>query len=196
MGSSKNKAADQAAAAEAQRTANINRSVQSINAAYDDPRRQADIADFLGATRSFYRQNLDREKAVQDRSLKFALARSGQTGGSLAVDQSRRLGEQYLSGVLSADRQAQAQANALRDADEQSRLGLISLAQGGGDLTSGASRAGQSMLANMTGASAQRNADFLGSVFGGTAGFYENSRNAAAARRGQNDVRQWLYGGG
>lgn len=196
MGSGSSSSTNKAAQAEGLRQSNINRAVGQINQTYNNPAREAEIGDFLGAARSFYRQNLDREKAVQDRSLKFAMARSGLTGGSASVDATRRLGEQYQQGVLAADRQAQSDAQALRDADEQSRMNLISLAQSGADLTTGGARAAQSLRSNLAGARAQMNADALSDVFGGMAGVYDASRNAAAERRGNRDVYNLLYQAG
>lgn len=193
MGSGTSDSTTKAAQAEGLRQSNIGRAIGQINAIYDNPRRGAEIDDFLAASRSFYRQNLDREKAIQDRSLRFALARSGLTGGSTAVDQNRLLGEQYQRGVLAADRQAQADAQALRSADEQSRMNLISLAQSGADLTGGAGRAAQAMRANLSGAAGQRKADALGDVFGGLASFYDQSRQLAAERRGNRDIYSLLY---
>lgn len=187
-GGGNNKAATQAAQAEGLRQANITRNVGMVNQAYSNPQREADINDFLGATRSFYRQNLDRQKGTADRSLKFAMARSGLSGGSAAVDANRLLGENYQQGVLSADRLAQKAANDLRMADDQSRMNMISLAQSGADMTTGGARAAEQLRANLAGANASLNADSLGNVFGGLAAMYEMSRNKAAERRGARDM--------
>ncbi|KRG39093.1 hypothetical protein ARC78_14840 [Stenotrophomonas pictorum JCM 9942] len=192
-GGGSSKATNKATQAEGLRQANINRSVQQINQIYGSPQREADINDFLGASRSFYRQNLDRQKDTADRSLKFAMARNGQTGGSVAVDANRQLGQDYQQGVLSADRLAQSAANELRNADEQSRMNMISLAQSGADLTAGGARAAQMLQANLAGANASLTTNALGDVFGGLSKIYENSRNAAAERRGNRDIYNLLY---
>lgn len=189
-------ATNKATQAENLRQSNINRSVQQINQIYGSPQREADINDFLGASRSFYRQNLDRQKATADRSLKFAMARNGQTGGSVSVDANRQLGEDFQRGVLSADRLAQGAANDLRNADEQSRMNLISLAQSGADTTTGGSRAAESLRANLAGANASLTSDALGDVFGGLSKIYETSRNNAAERRGNRDIYNLLYTAG
>lgn len=190
------KATNKANQAEGLRQSNINRSVQQINQIYGSPQREADINDFLSASRSFYRQNLDRQKATADRSLKFAMARNGQTGGSVSVDANRQLGEDFQRGVLSADRLAQGAANDLRNADEQSRMNLISLAQSGADTTTGGARAAESLRANLAGANASLTTDALGDVFGGLSKVYENSRNNAAERRGNRDIYNLLYTAG
>ncbi|TDB26856.1 hypothetical protein ATCM_03885 [Stenotrophomonas sp. ATCM1_4] len=192
-GGGSSKATNKATQAENLRQANIGRNVDLVNQVYGSPQREADYNDFLGASRSFYRQNLDRQKATADRSLKFAMARNGLAGGSASVDANRRLGEDFQQGVLSADRLAQKAVNDLRNADEQSRLNMISLAQSGGDMTTGGMRAAQQLQANLAGARAGMNADALGDVFSGLSSIYETSRNNAAERRGNRDIYNLLY---
>ncbi|MGN0862489.1 MAG: hypothetical protein ACI4N1_04150 [Stenotrophomonas koreensis] len=193
MGSSSSSSTNKAAQAEGLRQANIDRSVQQINQIYGSPKREADINDFLGASRSFYRQNLDRQKQSADRSLKFAMARNGQTGGSVAVDANRLLGENFQQGVLNADRLAQSAANDLRNADEQSRMNMISLAQSGADMTAGSSRAAQLLRSNLAGANAQLNADSLGDVFSGIGTIAKTSRDQADVRRANRDFYNLYY---
>ena len=191
--SSSSKATNQAKQAEGMRQENINRSVGQINQIYGSPQREADINDFLGATRSFYGNELERQKGSADRSLKFAMARSGLTGGSASVDANRTLGENYQQGILNADRLAQSAASDLRSADEQSRMNLISLAQSGADTTTGAAQAASALRTNLGGANAQLKADALGNVFGGLANIYTKSQETAAERRGNRDVYGLLY---
>lgn len=193
MGSSSSSSTNKAAQAEGLRQANIDRSVQQINQIYSSPKREADINDFLGASRSFYRQNLDRQKQSADRSLKFAMARNGMTGGSAAVDANRLLGENFQQGVLNADRLAQSAASDLRNADEQSRMNMISLAQSGADMTAGSNRAAQQLRSNLAGANAQLNADSLGDVFSGIGTIAKTSRDQADVRRANRDFYNLYY---
>ena len=192
-GGGDNGATNRATQAENLKQANIGRNVNLVNQVYGSPQREADINDFLGASRSFYRQNLDKQKATADRSLKFAMARNGQTGGSASIDANRQLGQDYQHGVLSADRLAQRAVSGLRDADEQSRMNMISLAQSGADMTTGGMRAAQQLQANLAGANANLTTDALGDVFGGLSKVYETSRNNAAERRGNRDIYNLLY---
>jgi hypothetical protein len=193
MGGESNKSAKEAQRAEAARQGNIASSVSAINQAYGNPQRAADINDFLGATRSFYTNELGRQKTTADRSLKFAMARSGLTGGSASVDANRTLGENYQQGVLNADRLAQSSANDLRTADEQSRLNLIAMAQNGLDATTGASQAATALQNNLAGRQSSIKADALGDVFGGLSSIYTKSKETAAERRGNRDVYNLLY---
>ena len=180
-----------AAQAEALRQNNINAAVDQINSIYGSASRQADINDFLNASRTFYTNELEKQKGVADRSLKFAMARNGLSGGSAAVDANRTLGENYQQGILNADRLAQAAAADLQNADETSRMNLISQASTGLGLTSGAQQAAQALQSNLQSSRGTMKADALGDVFGGLANIFTNSQNAAEERRGARN----LYGG-
>jgi len=189
-----NKAGEEANRMEQQRRANIANTTSRINDAYRNPQREADIAGFLDATRQFYRGDLDRQHQVTQRGLKFALARSGLTGGSVAADQGRTLGEDYQRGILQADRLAQGHANDLRNADEQTRMNLISMAQNGIDDTGAGMQAAQLMQANLAGAQSQLKANTLGDVFGGFGTLIKHSRDAAESRRANRDFYHLFYG--
>lgn len=184
MGGGSNGSATKAAQEESWRQANIDQAVNQINGIYGGAARQAEIDDFLQASRSFYSKELERQKGVADRSLRFAMARNGLTGGTASIDANRTLGENYQSGILSADRLAQQAAADLRTADDTSRMNLISQASTGMGLTSGAQQAAQAMQANLQSSRGGMKADALGDVFGGLSTIFTNSRNAAEERRG------------
>ncbi len=184
MGGGSNGSATKAAQEESWRQNNIDQAVNQINGIYGGAARKAEIDDFLAATRSFYSKELERQKGVADRSLRFAMARNGLTGGTASIDANRTLGENYQSGILSADRLAQQAAADLRTADDTSRMNLISQASTGMGLTSGAQQAAQAMQANLESGRGAMKADALGDVFGGLANIYTNSKNMADERRG------------
>src|ERR1700741_4382818 len=108
MSSPSSKAANEANRAEQARQTAIKNTQGAVNQVFDNPKRQGEIADFVNATREFYGQDLSKQKATNDRELKFALARGGLTGGSTQVDQQRHLGEDYQRGLLEVDRKARA----------------------------------------------------------------------------------------
>lgn len=189
-------AADRAARQEAERQARIAGNVKMINGVYDSSNRQREINDFLGASRSFYRQNLDKQHDAADRSLRFSMARNGLTGGSASVDANRQLGQDYQQGILSADRLAQSAANQLRTADEQSRMNMISLAQSGADMTAGSNQALNSLQNNLSGARSQLSADALGDLFSGVGTIAKNSRDQAETRRANKDFYNLFYSPG
>jgi len=189
-----NKAGEEANRMEQQRRTNIANTTARINDAYRNPQREADIAGFLDATRQFYRGDLDRQHQATQRGLKFALARSGLIGGSVAADQGRTMGEDYQRGILQADRLAQGHANDLRNADEQTRMNLISMAQNGIDDAGAGMQAAQLMQANLAGAQSQLKANTLGDVFGGFGTLIKHSRDAAESRRANRDFYNLFYG--
>lgn len=191
--SSGSSAANQAAQAEGWRNSNINRAVGQINDIYGSPSRERGIDDFLGATRSLYGNELNRQKKTADRSLKFAMARSGLSGGSASVDANRTLGEDYQQGVLNAERLAQTATSNLRNADEASRQALIAQAASGYGLTSGAQQSASAMQNNLQSAQGGLTASSLGDIFGGLNDIYTRSRESAADRRGFRDVYGLLY---
>jgi hypothetical protein len=195
-GGSSNSSQRAAEQAERERQARISASVGRINSAYDNPARAAQIQDFLGATRQFYMDDLNRQKGDTDRNLKFAMARSGLSGGSVAIDNAKQVGKDYLRGVVEADRQAQSSAADLRAQDEQSRLNLISLAQQGMDATTANSRSLSALQNNLQAGRATATAQGIGSAFSGFADLYRRSQEEAARRRGEKYVYGTFYGPG
>lgn len=201
MGGGGNNAQKQAERQERERQAAITQSVGQINNVFDNPGRKKEIDDFFGATRDYYMQDLNRQKTTNDRDLKFSLARSGQTGGSLAVDQNRRAGEDFNRGILDADRRAQSAAADLRTQDEQARMNLIAMAQSGLDATTASQQSANAMRNNLAAGKATSTAQGLGDAFGGFGEFFKRSREQAANRQGYRDYELLFkpgfgYGGG
>lgn len=192
-GGSNDSAQRAAEQAERERQARIAASVGQINAAFDNPNRARELADYLGATRTFYMDDLNRQKGETDRGLKFAMARSGLTGGSVAIDNARRVGEDYTRGALEADRRAQSSVADLRAQDEQSRLQLIQMAQSGLDATTASSRSFEALRSNLQAGRATSTAQGLGDAFGSFANIYRRSQEEAARRRGEQYVYGTLY---
>lgn len=188
MGSSGggNRAQQQAEQAERERQAQINQTTSQINALFDSPERQAQISDFQRAMQDLYQQDLARQHEGASRDLKFALARSGLTGGSRQVDANRDLGEMYQRGVLEAERKAQGAAANLRGEDERARANLTSMAMTGLSATNAANQAASAMRTSLEGARAGAMADSLGDLFGGIAEVRRRSEEDAARRRADN----------
>lgn len=181
---------------ERERQARIANTTHRINAAYDAPERQAQYADFTKALRDHYTNDANRQQAIAGRNLKFAMARSGNVGGSVDVDAKRTLGEEYTQGILTAENKAQGALGDLKAQDETSRLNLIQLAQSGLDSTTAATRAGAQIQASAQGAKSDALAKGLGDVFGTTAGIYKQQQENDARRRGQTAPVGSLYGRG
>jgi hypothetical protein len=172
-----------------QEQAAIKQSQSQINAVFDNPQRQADIDDFVNATRQYYQQDLDKQKAQADRQLTFALAKAGLTGGSEQVDQQEQLGESYAKGQLAAEQKALGAGASLQDADEQARQRLIALATSGLGATDAGMQSAEAMRTDLQAAKAQANADTLGDVF---STFNNFSKNVNTAQQ-QRDAYKQLY---
>lgn len=166
---------------------------RSVNAAFDSPERQSQYADFIKALRENFMLDATRQKGVADRRLKFANARSGNTGGSVAVDSNRRLGEEFTKGILGAENLAQGSLSDLKADDEASRQSLIGMIRSGADATTASSRMMQMQSSNALGAKSRAVTNGLGDIFSGTSDVYLRSEDAAARRRGMRDAQQSLY---
>lgn len=189
MPSSNDSAQRAAQAQQQQQQADIAASQAQINSVFNSPQRQADINDFVNATRQFYQQDLDKQKATADRSLKFALAKSGLTGGSEQVDQQEQLGESYAKGQLQAEHKALGAGASLQDADEQARQRLIALATSGLDSTNAGMQSAQALQTGLQAARSSVDANALGNVF---STFNDFSKNVDAAQQ-QRDAYKQLY---
>jgi hypothetical protein len=194
MGSSSNSAQRAAQQAEDARIAAIRQTQSRVNQVFDSPQRQADIADAVSANRDLGLQGLDEDKSLQDRQLKFALARNGLVGGSTQIDQSAELGRQYNKGVLEVDRRSRAVGADIEASDQDARARLIQLATSGLDATTAASQAAAGLRTNLEAARSANNVSDIG-AFGGTfAEFLNQSREASQRRRANQETGFNLYG--
>lgn len=186
MGSSSNKAQREAQAAEQQRSADIARTQRQIETIYSNPRRENDILDLIAATRQYQTRDLDKANASAGRNLKFAMARTGKTGGSVDVDKHRQLGQDYLREAANVERRAQAAGTALRNADQQSKLGLFSMAQQGLDMTTATRQASEAMRNNLANQKADAANVDMNNAFSSLADVYKNSKEQAGAAKAEH----------
>lgn len=187
MSSPKNRAAEDAQRAEQARLAKITQTQGRINQVFNDPRRQAEIDQFVSGIRELKMGDLNEQKAEADRELKFALARGGQVGGSTQRDQQFELGRGFQKGVLDIDQQALGAGANLQAADQEARGRLISLATTGLDATTGAQQAAASMRSSIEAGRSAAQAQGLSNFFGGVSEFARSSREAADKRRALKD---------
>lgn len=187
MSSPSNRAANEANRAEQARQASIAGTQGRVNEVFNSPGRAADIADFVGATRDFLTQDLNRQKGDADRELKFALARGGLVGGSTQRDQQKTFGEDYARGLLGVERNALGAGAGLEAADQDARARLISLATSGIDTTTAAEQSAAAMRTNLATSQSTMQAQGMGDIFGGVKKFADRARDAAERRRGLSD---------
>lgn len=195
MGSN-NSAANAANAADAARQAQIQQSIDSINRAYSNPQRQAQYDQYGNELSKYYTGQVNEQEATNARNLKFAMARSGLTGGSAAVDANTQLQKDYTKGLLQASQQAQAGKASLQQSDINAKNQLISLAQQGGNIGTIPQQVSQAQSAALGTAQNYGNANSLGNLFAGTAQIYQNEQTAAANRKAQTSPIGSLYGSG
>lgn len=195
MGSSSNRASDQARQAELERQMKTAQSVAAINRAYENPKRAADIADYQTAVQSFLNTQLNRDKQGTDRDIRFAMARNGLSGGSADVDANRAAAEAYQQGILEATRRAQGAGASLRAQDQQAKNNLIALAQSGMDATTAAQQAAEGIRVNLANARADVGQQTIGNTFAKFADLYKSSQEQRGKREAQRyGMAQGLYG--
>lgn len=183
MGGGSNNAQREAQAAESQRQASIAYTQGRINDVFSSPQREADISDYVGGLRQYYQQDLDRQKADADRSLKFALARTGQVGGSTQVDQQARFATDYAKALLQTNQKAEQAGAELRANDQDARSRLISLATSGLDATTGAQMAAQSLRAGLESSKGAAMSQGLGQMFQAYDQYNQATQDAKARQR-------------
>jgi hypothetical protein len=181
-----------AAELEAQRQARITKNVSDINSAYAGRERQ--YADFAKALQTKYTGDLSRQYADANRNLKFELAGSGLTGGSVAADKGRDLGREMAEGTTAVQSKVNQAEAGLRSQDENARTQLIALAQAGGDIGNAAGQTSSMLQANLQGANGA--AASLGDIFGSTAATYKTLQEARNLRRGLTSSYEQVYGSG
>lgn len=191
-----NSAANAANAANAAQQKSIQDSVGQITAAYSNPNRAAEYANYNKNLSNYYTGQVNNQEAINARNLKFANARSGLTGGSAAVDSNTQLQKDYTQGLLNASQAATAGTSALEQSDINAKNQLIGLAQQGNFTGAIPSQIAQEQNASLQASQNYGTANSLGNVFAGTAGIYQNEQIAAANRKAQTSPIGSLYGTG
>lgn len=195
MGGGSDDAQQQADANERERQAQITAATGNVNKVFDDPARQAQVDKLSSDTTKFYTDDLNQQQAKNALQLKFALARGGQTGGSVQADQGQKLGEDYLKGVVEASRRGQAAGADLKASDEQARVNLLAMAQSGLDATTASSRATSALQNDLESSQASSTSSALGNSFADLSDVYQRSQDAKALRQGQKYDYGTLYKG-
>jgi hypothetical protein len=190
----KNNAADAANAANAATQAQIQKSVGQIDAAYSNPNRTNQYAQYGANLKNYYTGQVNNQEAVNARNLNFANARSGLTGGSAAVDSNTQLQQDYTKGLIEASKAATTGESALQQADINSKNQMIGLAQQGNYTGALPAMAAQAQSAALSGAQGYGQANTLNNLFAGTQGVAQNEATAAANRKAQVNPFGSYYG--
>lgn len=179
--------------ADAQKQAAIAKGTSAVDAAFNNPQREADINAFQNATQGLYRQNLDKQQTAASLQNKFALARNGQVGGSVAVDHNKLLADDYNTGILKITQAANQAGARVRSADQSTQQNLQGLVQSGLDSGSAATQALTAMKSNIGAQQAAIDPTAVGDVFGGLGDFYNTSQQTKAYNDA-NKATGALYG--
>lgn len=192
-GGGSNSAQKEADAAEKQRQQQIAQSTAAINGIFNDPARTAQYDKLGKDTTAYYTSQLDRQNADAQRKLTFALARSGNSGGSLQADEGKKLGEDYERGIIQATQKGEAAKADLMGQDESQKQSLLAMAQAGLDATTAGSDAASALRSTLQSSQANSTAQSLSDMFGDVSSIYQTSKDAADARRGMKYGYQGLY---
>jgi hypothetical protein len=189
-----NSAANAANAANADRQNQINASIAQITSAYASPQRQAQIDQYGQQVGNYLTGQVNAQEATNARNLKFAMARSGLTGGSANVDANTQLSKDYSTALLQASQQAQNAKASLQQSDISAKNQLIGLAQNGSYIGQIPTQIAQAQSASLGAAQNFANPQALGNLFANTAQIYNNEQTASANRRAQASPIGSLYG--
>lgn len=173
-------AAAQAQQQQQQQQQAINSQIQQINSAFAN--RQSQYNNYLTALNQSYQTQLNLQQSQASRGLKFALARNGMTGSSVAADQGAELQRENAQGQITAEEQAQAKLAGLESSDVATKNQMISLAEAGGNIGNAAQQTATALQANIQNAQQNLGPNTLGQVFGGVSNTV-NSLNTGAQQR-------------
>lgn len=127
--------------------------------------RDAEYQRIRDSVLAFNQQKLSADKEPAQRNLKFALLRSGNSGGSVDIDQNNLLRRKEDEGVLQAQNAADAAALNARTSDEQARLNLLSRVDAGLDQGSAIAGTNAQLQNSAANAIAQAKGQTIGNVF-------------------------------
>jgi hypothetical protein len=182
-----NGAANAANQANAQQQAAIQNAVGQITSAYSNPARQQQYNQYGKNLQSYYDSQVNNQEATNARNLKFAMARSGLTGGSAAVDSNTQLQKDYTNALLQASQSAQAGTSALEQSDINAKNQMISLAQQGNYTGQIPQATAQAQATTLRAAQNFGQANSLNNLFQGTGSIWSQEQTAAANRQAQQN---------
>ncbi|TMN18469.1 hypothetical protein [Pseudoxanthomonas sp. X-1] len=194
MSGGSNNAGKEANRMEKERQARIAATQAAVNNVFNSSGRAADIADVVNATRDYYTDQLNTQKASSDRDLLFSLARGGLIGGSANIDLQRDQNKAYNSGLLDVERRAQGAGSDLQAADQTARANLISLATSGLDSTTAAQQAAAALKTNLASAQSTATANALADGFSNFNTTLKRMQTLSDERRANQAANLSLYG--
>ena len=113
--------------------------------------------------------SLSKQREEAGRNVRFNVARSGLTGGSVDVDENQNLANRYSEGVIQANANADGIVNNVRGKDEATRADLISRINAGMDANSASQAALAQIQNNQNIAKVDGQSNLLSNFFNGIA---------------------------
>ena len=113
--------------------------------------------------------SLSKQREDAGRNVRFNVARSGLTGGSVDVDENQNLANRYSEGVIQANANADGIVNNVRSKDEATRADLISRINAGMDANSASQAALAQIQNNQNIAKVDGQSNLLSNFFNGIA---------------------------
>lgn len=181
---------------EANRAAAIDNATRRINAFYGSPARQQQYQDLTDAVTQYYTDAINRQHDQAERGLKFSLARSGLTGGSVQADQNRRMSEDYTGALLDAARRGLNAGQQLRAQDEAAREALLGQVDSGLNATTAAQRTAELGHSNLFNAEQNAQVNNLGDIFGDVSAIEERRRQNQQYQQGRQAFLNALFSAG
>lgn len=134
--------------------------------------------------------SLSKQREEAGRNVRFNVARSGLTGGSVDVDENQNLANRYSEGVIQANSNADGIVNNVRGKDEATRADLISRINAGMDANSASQAALAQIQNNQNIAKVDGQSNLLSNFFDGIAsgigGYQYGQGQAADAQKAYN----------
>ena len=121
---------------------------------------------------TYRKTGVDDDYTNMIRELKFALARSGQTGGSLDIDKHALASRDYDNALIEARNAGDQVAQSAESADEQARLNILNSINAGTDAASAAQAATSAMGLNTQKAIDAAKGSVLGDTFANSAALF------------------------
>lgn len=148
--------------------------IDKINGAFG-----ADLSGMRSDIYNFHLNDLDKQKEQAERALRFQLARMGQMGGSVDVDENARMASDYLTGSNKIGLLADSSVNSAKTAIDNQRLALVNGVRSGQDVSTQLAEAGNTISRNINAAKDAATGTALGRAFNVLGTQYDNAQTQA-----------------
>lgn len=157
--------------------------------------RQAGYDRLKTSVYDLNKKKLDTDRTDAARALKFALLRSGNSGGGLDIDQNNLLQRKTDQGIIDATNAADSAALSAKTGDEKSRIDLLSRIDAGMDQGSAVQGAANQLQSSTDAALASAKGNLIGNVFDNAGLLYQTAAGGNGYADGMNAYLRRKGGG-